>query len=100
LLVNDKFVFTARPFNGFPIDQISLSESQRTWAQVSLRDQVNVKIYYPDGHALGGMDLEVGFAGKRISDATYDQDELANYFIKVRFVVIDVMAKTRTTNCS
>ncbi|KAH0559288.1 transport between ER and Golgi ATPase protein [Trichoglossum hirsutum] len=86
LLINDNFVFTARPFDGFPAGQISLSDPQRSWAQVSLMDTVNVQVYDPfvqGGQSyLGGMDLEVGFAGKKTSDATYDQDELANYFIK------------------
>jgi vesicle-fusing ATPase len=54
-------------------------------------DTVHVQVYDPfvqGGQSyLGGMDLEVGFAGKKTSDASYDQDELANYFIKVYFTL-------------
>lgn len=81
IIVNDQSVFTARPLNGFPAGMIGMSDPQRTWAQVSLTDVVNVKPY--DVFANGGeayvasMDVEVGFAGKKRTDAPYDQDELA-----------------------
>ena len=85
--MNSLFVVTARPYNNFPPGQISLSDPQRTWAQISLTDTVNVEVYDPfsqGGHSyLGTMDLEVGFAGKKSSDTPYDQDQLADYFIKV-----------------
>lgn len=32
---------------------------------------------------LGSMDLEIGFAGKRTVDTPYDQDELANFVVKI-----------------
>ncbi|KAI9842423.1 MAG: transport between ER and Golgi ATPase protein [Sclerophora amabilis] len=86
LLINDNFVFTARPFDGFPQGKISFSDPQRTWASVSLMDTVNVQIYDPfsqGGHSyLGGLDLDVGFAGRKTVEAPYDQDELANHFIR------------------
>jgi vesicle-fusing ATPase len=67
---------------------MSLSEPQRSWMQVSLMDVVHVQIYDPfvdGGHTyLGGLDLEVGFAGKKTTETPYDQDELASYFIRVR----------------
>lgn len=81
-------MFTARPLDGFPPGNISLSDPQRTWASVSLMDTVNAQIYDPfseGGHTyLGSMDLEVGFAGRKSADTPYDQDELANHFIRVR----------------
>jgi vesicle-fusing ATPase len=87
LLINGNFVLTARPFDGFPQGHISLSDPQRTWASVSLMDTVHVQIYNPfseGGHRyLGSMDLEVGFAGRKITEAPYDQDDLANHFIRV-----------------
>lgn len=50
-------------------------------------DTVHVQIYNPfseGGHRyLGSMDLEVGFAGRKITEAPYDQDDLANHFIRV-----------------
>ncbi|KAI9784401.1 MAG: transport between ER and Golgi ATPase protein [Peltula sp. TS41687] len=86
LLINGNFVFTARPFDGFPPGHISLSDPQRTWASVSLMDTVNAQIYDPfseGGHTyLGSLDVEVGFAGRKMTDAPYDQDELANHFTR------------------
>ena len=88
LLINGSYVFTARPFDGFPPGQISLSDPQRTWASVSLMDTVNAQIYDPfseGGHNyLGSMDVEVGFAGRKSTEAPYDQDELADHFTRVR----------------
>ena len=88
LLVNDLYVFTARPYQGFPPGQISLSAPQRTWAQIELSDVVTAHIYDPfsmGGQAyLGSMDLEVGFGSlRKRTDKPYDQDELAQVFIKV-----------------
>lgn len=87
-MLNGQFVLAARPFDGFPQGQISLSDPQRTWASISLMDTVTAQIYNPFSEAgrnyLGSMDMEVGFAGRKISDAPYDQDELANHFIRVR----------------
>ncbi len=90
LLVNGNYVFTARPFDGFQQGQISFSDPQRTWASVSLMDTVTAQIYDPfkhgSHHYLGSMDLEVGFAGRKVTEALYDQDELANHFIRVGIV--------------
>ncbi|KAI9674121.1 MAG: transport between ER and Golgi ATPase protein [Caeruleum heppii] len=86
LLLNNAFVFTARPFDGFPQGQISLSDPQRTWASVSLQDTVVAEIYDPflQGQQvyLGSMDVEIGFAGRKSTEAPYDQDELARHFIR------------------
>lgn len=88
LLINDLFVVMARPFDGFPPGQISLSDAQRTWAQISLTDMVHVQIYDPFSQGsqayLGSMDIEVGFASqKKRTEAPYDQDELAKHMTKV-----------------
>ncbi|KAI9043708.1 AAA family ATPase SEC18 [Aspergillus affinis] len=86
LLVNDLYVFSARPLDGFPPGHISMSDPQRTWAGVAFTDSVKVQIYDPfsqGGQAyLGSADIEVGFAGKKRIETPYDQDELANYVIK------------------
>ncbi|KAI9801445.1 MAG: transport between ER and Golgi ATPase protein [Piccolia ochrophora] len=86
LLINGRFVFTARPHQGFPPGQISLSDPQRTWASVSLTDTVEAQMYDPfteGGQSyLGGMDVEVGFAGRKSTEAPYDQDELTNAFVR------------------
>ncbi|KAJ9405641.1 hypothetical protein DTO045G8_6671 [Paecilomyces variotii] len=86
LLVNDLYVFSARPLDGFPPGQISMSDPQRTWAGVAFTDTVKVQLYDPfsqGGQAyLGSTDIEVGFAGKKRVETPYDQDELASVVIK------------------
>jgi vesicle-fusing ATPase len=85
--VNDLYVFSARPLDGFPPGHISMSDPQRTWAGVAFTDSVKAQIYDPfsqGGQAyLGSTDIEVGFAGKKRVETPYDQDELANAVIKV-----------------
>lgn len=87
LLINDLYVFSARPLDGFPPGHISMSDPQRTWAGVAFTDTVKVQIYDPfsqGGQAyLGSTDIEVGFAGKKRVETPYDQDDLANVVIKV-----------------
>lgn len=86
LLVNGAFVLSARPLPSFPRGHISLSDAQRTWMQVALTDVVDVQAYDPFSHGaqsyLGSMDVEVGFAGKKMTDTPHDQDELAQAFVK------------------
>ena len=88
LMLNDFYVLSARPVDAFPQGQISLSDPQRTWASISLMDTVNVKIYDPfqeGGHKyLGSIDVEISFAGRKTTEAPFDQDELAKHFIRVR----------------
>lgn len=73
---------SARPYDGFPQSQISMSDAQRTWMGIALTDIVNAEIYDPfsnGGQAyLGAMDMEIGFASqKKQEQRPYDQDELA-----------------------
>ncbi|KAI1937297.1 transport between ER and Golgi ATPase protein [Ophidiomyces ophidiicola] len=86
VLVNNLYVFSARPLEGFPPGHISMSDPQRTWAQVALTDMVEVRIYdiFSQGSQayLASMDLEVGFAGKKRTDTPYDQDQLSNVVIR------------------
>ena len=87
LLINDHYVFSAKPFDGFPQGQISFSDPQRTWAGIALTDSVKVDLYDPfsrGGQAyLGSVDVEVGFAGRKTTDVPYDQDDLAQSFVRV-----------------
>ncbi|TQB75205.1 transport between ER and Golgi ATPase protein [Monascus purpureus] len=86
LLINDLYVLSARPLDGFPPGHISMSDPQRTWAGVAFTDTVKVQIYDPfsqGGQAyLGSTDIEVGFAGKKRVETPYDQNDLANVVIK------------------
>ena len=88
LLINDLFVFSARPLDGFPPGFMSMSDPQRTWANIGLRDAIKVQLYDPfsqGGQAyLGSADIEVSFAStKKRVEAPYDQDELAQAVIGV-----------------
>lgn len=82
LLLQGEYVVTARPYDGFPPGQISMSDAQRTWMGIALTDIVDVEMYDPfssGGQAyLGAMDMEIGFASlKKQEPRPYDQDELA-----------------------
>lgn len=81
------YVVTARPTPGFPNGCISLSDPVRTWCGIGMMDELVGEIYDPFGRGgqayLGSIDVEVGFASlKKIVDEQYDQDELADLFIK------------------
>ena len=86
-MLNDLYVVTAVPFEGFPRGAISLSDPQRTWASISLTDTVHVRIYDPFSEGgdryLGSVELEIGFAGRKTTTDQLDQDELASVFIQV-----------------
>ncbi|KAI9046611.1 hypothetical protein LZ554_009354 [Drepanopeziza brunnea f. sp. 'monogermtubi'] len=66
----------------------SLSDPQRTWCDVGMMDPIMAESYDPfavQGPAsyLGTLDVEVGFASvKKITDVPFDQDVLADVFIK------------------
>ena len=96
VILNDLYVSTARVLDGFPQGTISLSDFQRSWASISLQDTVYVKHYDPfqeDGHRyLGSLDVEVGFAGKKQTEAPFDQDELQQIFTKVSMNGLDQIA--------
>lgn len=83
LLINGQHVLSARPLQGFPRGQISLSDAQRTTARIALTDVVNVEPYDP--FARGGavymisMDLSLSFAGKKSTEQQLDQDVLAQH---------------------
>ncbi|KID88875.1 vesicle fusion factor NSFI [Metarhizium guizhouense ARSEF 977] len=80
-----EFVVTARPVPGFPQGGISLSDPQRSWCNITIRDIFTGELYDPfaqGGRAyLGSVDLEVGFASpNKRTDAPYDEDHLAAQF--------------------
>ena len=87
VLCDDMFVVTIRPIQGFPQGFVGVSSAHRDWARWSLTDTVTIVPYDPFSAGkqayLGNLDLEVGFASKKITDEAYDQDGLANAFIKV-----------------
>ncbi|KAE8445181.1 hypothetical protein EG329_013678 [Mollisiaceae sp. DMI_Dod_QoI] len=87
ILLNGRYVVTARPLQGFPQGCISLSDPQRTWCDVGMMDQLTGELYDPFQQGpstyLGALDLDVGFASiKKFTETPYDQDALADVFIK------------------
>ncbi|KAK5997251.1 Vesicular-fusion protein sec18 [Cladobotryum mycophilum] len=81
-----EFVVTATPVPGFPRGSISLSDPQRTWCGVAMRDIFTGEVFDPfatGGKAyLGTLDVEVGFASlTKKTDIPYDEDELSKIFI-------------------
>ncbi|KAF5024674.1 hypothetical protein F66182_3244 [Fusarium sp. NRRL 66182] len=81
-----EYVVTAKPVPGFPQGCISLSDPQRSWAGITMRDSFTGEVYDPfasGGKAyLGSVDLEIGFASpNKKTDVPYDEDELSKMFI-------------------
>lgn len=87
LLLNGRYVVSARPLDNFEPGKIGMSTVQREWMSIAMTDYVEASPYDMFGQGsqayLGSMDLEIGFAGKRIVDTPYDQDELANFVVKI-----------------
>ena len=89
LIINGRFVVSARSVDNFAAGQIGMSEPQRTWMAVALTDHLSVELFdiFSEGSQayLGSMDIEVGFASKtKVSQTPYDQDELAKNLVEVR----------------
>lgn len=85
-MMNGDYVVTARPTPGFPDNCISMSDPQRTWCGIGMLDEIMGEVFDPfrtgNPPYVGSMDVEIGFASpKKISDAQYDQDKLAQIFI-------------------
>ncbi|KAL7903239.1 vesicle fusion factor [Trichoderma sp. TUCIM 5745] len=81
-----EFVVTAKPYDPFPRGCIGLSDPQRTWCGVAMRDVFTGEVYDPfasGGKAyLGSLDVEIGFASPtKKTEAPYDEDELSNIFV-------------------
>lgn len=80
-----EYVVTAKPIPGFPPGCISLSDPQRSWCGITMRDQFTGEVYDPfsqGGKAyLGSLDVEIGFASvNKKTETPYDEDELAKIF--------------------
>lgn len=81
-----EYVVTAKPIQGFPPGCISLSDPQRSWCGITMRDNFTGEIYDPfatGGKAyLGSLDLEIGFASpSKRTETPYDEDELSKIFV-------------------
>ncbi|RDA89639.1 hypothetical protein CP533_0748 [Ophiocordyceps camponoti-saundersi (nom. inval.)] len=81
-----EFVVTARPIPGFPPGCISLSDPQRSWCGISMRDQFVGQIYDPFSAGsdafLGTLDVQIGFASaQKKTETPYDEDDLSKIFV-------------------
>lgn len=87
LLINGRFVVSARPLDQFEPGRLGLSTPQREWMGIALTDRVNVEHYdmFAQGSQayLGNIDLEIGFASRKSVETPYDQDELAAIVTRV-----------------
>ena len=87
VLLNGQYVFSARPLQGFPPGQISLSDPQRTTAKVALTDVVTVEPYDPFSRGgnvyLLSIDVGLSFAGKKTTEEQLDQDVLAQQVVQL-----------------
>ncbi|KAF1963579.1 AAA-domain-containing protein [Byssothecium circinans] len=80
--LNGRFVLSARATQGCQPGEIGLTDAQRTWAGIALgpNDVVTVEPYdhfAQGGMYLGNVEVEVGFATRKTTDAPYDQEELS-----------------------
>jgi vesicle-fusing ATPase len=89
ILVNGNYVLSARPNAECRPGEIGLTDAQRTWAGITLGPQDMVQVQPYDAFSQGGgqsylgaVEVEVGFAARKTTDAPYDQDELATQFKK------------------
>jgi vesicle-fusing ATPase len=88
LMLNKQYVLTARPFEGCRPGEIGLTDRQRTWARIGLgpNDLIQVEKYEPFSQGeqgyLGTIDVEIGFASKKMTDQAYDQEELEKIFVR------------------
>jgi vesicle-fusing ATPase len=81
-----EFVVTAKAVPGFPPGGISLSDPQRTWCGIGLRDQFTGEVFDPFASGskayLGTLDAAIGFASpNKKTDVPYDEDELSKMFL-------------------
>lgn len=88
LILNRQFVVTAKPHPNCPPGCIGLTDPQRTWASISLgpNELVDVQEYDHFRESkqayLSNINAEVGFASRRSVDTPFDQDQLAEAFVK------------------
>ncbi|KAK6355439.1 transport between ER and Golgi ATPase protein [Orbilia brochopaga] len=85
VIIDERCVVTVRPSPQIPKGMIGLGNAQREWGQWGLQDRVMIRKYDPfmagKQAYLGSLDVEIGFATKKTSDESYDQDELSKRLI-------------------
>ncbi|KAF3166831.1 transport between ER and Golgi ATPase protein [Orbilia oligospora] len=86
VILDERCVVTVRPAPSIPRGLIGLGNAQREWGQWGLQDRISVRRYDPFSSGkqayLGSMDVEIGFATKKVSEEQYDQDDLSKLVIR------------------
>ncbi|EWC46118.1 vesicular-fusion protein sec18 [Drechslerella stenobrocha 248] len=86
VIIDERCVVTVRPAPQIPRGMIGLGNAQREWGQWGLQDRVTIRKYDPFTAGkqayLGSLDVEIGFATKKVSEEMYDQDDLAKLIIR------------------
>ncbi|KAK6331507.1 transport between ER and Golgi ATPase protein [Orbilia blumenaviensis] len=85
-ILDERCVVTVRPAPSIPRGLIGLGNAQREWGQWGLQDRISVRRYDPFSAGkqayLGSLDVEIGFATKKVSEEQYDQDDLTKLVIR------------------
>ncbi|KAJ1973882.1 transport between ER and Golgi ATPase protein [Dimargaris xerosporica] len=86
VIINDAYVFTVYPTNGFVSGAVGTTKMHRTWARLSLNQEIHVEpfAFGPSGSAprfIGAMDVEVRFLQRTMASAEeYDTEEMSQLF--------------------
>ncbi|KAJ6256296.1 hypothetical protein Dda_8794 [Drechslerella dactyloides] len=85
VILDERCVVTVRPSPQIPRGMIGLGNAQREWGQWGLQDRVMIRKYDPFTSGkqayLGSLDVEIGFATKKTTEESYDQDDLSKRLI-------------------
>lgn len=96
MIVDDLYVFSARPMPGFEQGTIGLNSLQRMWAQLSLGKPVIVKPFniFADGAGdkyLASLDIEIAFIGSHRTSTAFSQEELKDSLIMVSTTIFPIL---------
>ena len=88
VLINGRYVLSARARPDFPQGRIGLNGEHRKWMEIALTDRLMVESYDPFSQGadayLASMDIEIGFMSKsKISKTPYDQDDLQSAVVSL-----------------
>ncbi|KAG0640512.1 P-loop containing nucleoside triphosphate hydrolase protein, partial [Tuber brumale] len=86
VICDGRYILTAQPISTIEPRYAGFYSAQRDWAPWSLTDRITIAPFDPFAQGrtpyLGSLDLEIGFAAKKISDEIDDQDDLTRIFIR------------------
>ncbi|KAK6518577.1 transport between ER and Golgi ATPase protein [Arthrobotrys conoides] len=86
VILDERCVVTVRPDPSIPRGLIGLGNAIREWGQWGLQDRITARRYDPFSSGkqayLGSIDMEIGFATKKVTEELYDQDDLSKLVIR------------------